>query len=262
MAFRNLGMGHITKFNSDTSAKFLSAYQVYVEECIRKDSSKVSSKTIAPSSMRCDRLSWFRLRGVEPDKFNLVDTVLDFSAKIGTACHRIIQSNLKDMLKDGWVDVESYLQSIQDYPFKYSIEQSDDSLESKIAIEDPPIHFACDGILRLQDTYYLLEIKTSEFNSWDKLEEPKPEHIDQIKCYGSLLYLNKALVLYQERLYGGFKCFEVDITEEDRQKVFERFRYIIYMYEHQLAPEGLPQGDKWCTPSMCPYYTKCKEYGK
>ena len=262
MGFSAVNWDRVARFNSAESANLLIDYESYVDEKIRSRTNQPSSKTFAPSSFRCPRRSWFRLRGVEPDKIQNPDAALEFSANIGTACHKIIQQNLKDLLKDNWVDVESYLRSQENYPYTYSTRASDDSLESFITIEDPPIKFACDGIIHRNNKYYLLEIKTADYNSWDNLTEEKPEHRAQVNCYATLLGLEHVLMLYQDRTYGGLKCYEFRVTNIEKQEVLDRFKLVQDCVETQIAPPPLPRGDKWCSENYCNYYRKCSEYGR
>ena len=261
MAFTPINIASIVRFNSALSNEFLESYNNFVDEKIQHSADRIPHQTFAPSACRCMRKSWFRIRGVEPDKVKHPDKKLNFSAEIGTACHRIIQSNLAEMLKENWIDVEDYLKEI-DFPYDYTIEHDADSLESRLIINNPPITFACDGILRLNGKYVLLEIKTAEFSTWSDLTDPKDEHIDQIKCYAALLNLDTALVMYQDRQYGELKCYEMHISERERQQTLDMFKYVLEMVEKNLAPEGLPVGDKWCSEAMCPYYKKCQEYGR
>lgn len=262
MAFRSWDTAHFAKFNSATSSEFLAFYQSYVNTKIKEKASQPSHRTFAASAFRCDRRSWFRLRGVEPDAPKVADYTLSFTAEIGTACHRIIQSNLKDALGSDWISVDDWITSI-DFPYDYTVETSKDGLEHLIEIKSPyPIRFACDGIIKWKGHYYLLEIKTSEFSSWDKQCDAKEEHIDQVKCYSALLKLDGVLFLYQDRQYGQLKCYEEKMTYVDHIQVIRRFEYVIDMVNKNLAPDPLPKGDKWCTPSMCPYFKKCAEYGR
>lgn len=259
--FKTLDFKHLAKFNSAVSSEFLDKYEAFVNDKLLAKASQPPHQTFAPSSFRCNRRSWFRLRGVEPDVPKKADWTLNFSAEVGTSCHETIQTNLRELLKDDWIDVAEFLET---HPHRYecTVDRDERALETRVIIDRPPIRFACDGIVRLNDQHYLLEIKTSEFSSWDNLTDPKPEHVDQIKCYASLLNLDKALALYQDRQYGGLKCFEIDISNSEKEAVFERFEYVMDMVDKQLAPEGLPSGDKWCSPNSCPYYEKCKEYGR
>lgn len=261
MGFRTVNFAHLARFNSSTSSDFLDKYESFVDEKIRKKNSEPSHRTFAPSSFRCDRRSWFRIRGVQPDSVKTVDVTLNFTAEIGTACHRIIQTNLKECLGSDWIEVSSYLKT-HPIPWKYNLEPSEDSLETRVEIIDIPVRFSVDGIIRLNGEYYLLEIKTSEFSSWNDLTDPKSEHRDQILCYCALLGLKKAIVLYQDRQYGGFKCYEVSFTNDELDSVITRFYHVLDMVDKNLAPDGLPVGDKWCSPSMCLYYKRCQEYGR
>lgn len=261
MAFRTWDMKHLVRFNSSTSSDFLDAYESYVDSQIKSKSSEMPHQTFSGSSFRCNRRSWFRLRGVEPDAILHADKTLNFSAEIGTACHRIIQNNLQQLLGEDWLSVSDYMQSAN-LPYQYEVVEDTDSLESQVCIYDPPIRFACDGLIRLNGVTYLLEIKTSEFASWDELVAPKSQHIDQIECYASLLNIHNVLFLYQDRQYGGLKCFELTVSDTTMQSVKDRFTYVLDMVNKNLAPEPLPKGDPWCTSNMCPYYHKCSEYGR
>lgn len=261
MAFRSVNFAHLAKFNSAASSDFIDFYQSCIESKIREENSKPSSKTIAPSSFRCDRRTWFRLRGTEPDRPKKVDPTLRFTADIGTACHRIIQSTLKEALGDDWIEVEDYLKE-HPIPYEYELTKSEDGLETLIYIKKPAIRFACDGIIRWKGKYYLLEIKTSEFNSFDDLTDVKDQHVDQIKCYGTLLNLHNVLTLYQDRQYGNLKCYEKTISDNDMNYVLNKMNHVQELVDANIAPEPLPKGDSWCTPSHCPYYTKCGQWGR
>lgn len=219
--------------------------------------SAIPSRTFAPSQIRCKRVSWFRLRGVQPEKEEVVNRSMNFTAQIGTACHRNIQEVLSKKLGKDWIDVEEYLKSA-DRPYEYSCNKN--GFETMIEIQNPPIKFAPDGIIFYKGEYRLLEIKTSEYSSFDKLTEPKPYHIDQVKCYGTLLNIHNAIVLYQDRQYGNFKCYEVKITDSDMQQMWAMFADVIKHVEMNIAPEKLPAGDHHCSPSMCRYYNRCKEW--
>lgn len=262
MAFTSWNNQHLSRFNSGDSADFLSFYESYVDSRLKEEAECPPHKTFAASSFRCDRRSWFRLRGTTPDSIKVPDRTLAFTADMGTACHRIIQSNLKDALGKDWINVQEYLNTIE-FPYSYTVDMSDDGLEALVEITDPyPIRFACDGVIRWKNKLYLLEIKTSMFSSWDGMLEPRDEHVDQVRCYATLLNLDNILFLYQDRQYGQLKCYEEHNTLIERDKVIEKFRYVMNMANKNLAPPGLPVGDKWCSPSMCPYYQKCQEYGR
>ena len=257
MAFRSVNFAHLAKFNSANSSDFIDMYEKFVDDKIIAENSEPKHKTFAPSSFRCRRVSWFRLRGVQPDPITHPDKVLPFTAQLGTACHQEIQSNLSEALKADWISVKEYLDA---HPPQYTYTIETSGYETLIDIPDPPTRFACDGIVLWKGQYYLLEIKTSEFSSFDELTNPKDQHIDQIKCYATLLGLTHVLVVYQDRQYGGLKCYEMTITDSEKHEIQDTFTYVQDMVEACIAPEKLPAGDPWCTPAHCPYYKTCKEW--
>ena len=176
-------------------------------------------------------------------------------ADIGTALHRRVQSALKNELGDDWIPVTKYIQS-NPLKFPYRIDDKKDEYETFVSILDPPVKFACDGIVRVGGKLYLLEIKSCE--RIQSLSAPKDSHIDQIKCYSSLLGLHNVLMLYVDRQTGETKCFEVNLRDSDHSEVIGKMRYIMEMVEKNLAPEKLTVGDYMC--SNCPYQVKCKEW--
>lgn len=262
MAFRTLDFNHLARFNSASSSEFLDKYTEYVKADLVEQSKRMPHQTFAPSSFRCDRRSWFRLRGVTPDTNSNPDSVLEFAAQMGTACHRMIQSNLKAMLGSDWVDVMKYVYRELPNNRMYTCTHSDDGFETLVDVADKRVRFSVDGLILWKGQYTLIEIKSVEFSVWNELTEPRSEHSDQVKFYGSLLNVHKALVIYIDRQYGQLKCYEVDITSSDKSYVEQKMSYVLSCVESGIAPEPLPVGDKWCTRNMCQYYDKCQEYGR
>jgi len=249
------------KFNSTVSSNFIDLYKNILQDRYSLQEHHIHSKTFAPSSFRCDRLSFFRLRGIQPDANPSIDFSLEFSAMLGTACHQEIQRNLKEAIGDQWVDVATFLTVVHKppvEPYDYTIRNSGE-LETQIEFFNPPVKFSCDGILKIAGEFYLLEIKTSEYQSFKVLKEPKPQHIDQIKCYCSLLNLHKALVLYQDRLYGDLKCYEITVTDYEMNEIFQRMYYVMDCVKNNIAPKRLDKGDYWC--KYCNYKSTCKQWG-
>lgn len=256
MGFQPLNFASITKFNSAASSELLRFYEDFVTHKLQEESLQPKAQTFAPSSFRCARKCWFRLRGVETDKLSVPDLVLNFKAEVGTARHQIIQTNLKEALGPNWLDVESFL---IEHPILYDYTLTQHGLETLVEIKDPPIRFACDGIIRWNDKIYLLEIKTADYDSWNSLTDWKAEHRDQIKCYSALLNIPNVLVIYEDRQYGGMKCYEEFVNDLETQSVLERMFYIQQMVEHNLAPDKVPDGDYIC--NNCEYRIKCKQWG-
>lgn len=258
MAFRTANLQALVKFNSDASRKFIQQYEGFVLRKIESEVSEPPHRTFAPSSFRCSRKQWFRLRGTQPDKVERPDVALNFSAEVGTARHKVIQQNLKEMLKDDWIEVEDYFKSTE-LPSNYILTKSDDGLETLVEFTDIPVRFAVDGIIRINGKIYLLEIKTSDHGAFAELTYPKPIHIDQVKCYCAMLNLFNVLMVYEDRQYGDMKCYQVNFSSLDQIDVMEKMKDLQTMAQSNLAPERLPHGDYMC--SNCEYKKKCKEWG-
>ena len=246
-----------TTSNSSEASRFLDMYKQNVRDGLLSYP-HVPSKSFAPSSLRCMRQQWFRLRGTKPDLYAEPDVTLDFIADIGTHCHENIQSNLEKFLGEDWLDVESYLES-QDIPYSYSCEKH--GHETRIKVDYPPVKFACDGLIRFGSTVYLLEIKTSERKSMESLVMPKQEHLDQIKCYCTLLNVKDAMVMYQDRQYGSLKCFTYRLSDSDRSSILNTFSDVERYVNSNIVPPALPVGDKWCNSSYCRYFKTCRKWG-
>lgn len=256
MGFRSVGAMQASRFNSSVSAVFLDQLEDFIQDEVNAKNSEPKSKTFAPSSFRCMRKNWFRLRGTEPDKVQRADVVTDHTAKLGEACHTILQSRISKMLGENWISVKDYLAE-NPVPHKYTL--SEHGFETRVEFHDIPVRFACDGILKINGEYYLLEIKSSEDSSFNGLTQWKDEHLDQTKCYMRLLGLKKVLFLYVDRLYGNLKCYEYAMTLADESAVDNTFDTVIKCAQTNIAPKRLPRGDKWC--GMCEYKNSCQKWG-
>lgn len=256
MGFKPITVLTGVKFNSQLSLNFLDSYENYIEKCQIEEANKRPSAVIAPSSFYCDRLSWFRLRGVDPDKDQHLDANLSWKARLGTAIHILIQSELKAFLKDDWVRPAEYLE-IHPIAHEYEIEEGE--LETKFKFIDIPIQFACDGLIRLNGKIYLLEIKTIESSTFNMLSESEPRHQDQVKCYCTMLDLDGAVFLYVDRNSGELKCYEFQVKQSDKDAVLRRIENIQKLSECNIAPDRLLKFDGRC--SYCKYRKRCKEWG-
>lgn len=267
MAFRSLNVESVARFNSADSSMLLDNITDRISNSIKLSNSTKSSQTFAPSALRCERRSWFRLRGVDPDLINITDNGLEWTAMLGTAIHEYIQSLLIDnnLLTDEyiqWYDPIEYMENVvvpyEDSLVRYTAQRSGN--EVRFQFVDPPIRFSCDGILNVDGRFNLLEIKTCDHSTFVDLTDPKSEHIDQFIAYCTLLHLDGGFFLYVDRQYGDMKCYQYKVSYADKQNMLDMFKRVQEYVQFGLSPEGLPKGDKWCTPSYCPYYKRCQEY--
>lgn len=260
MSFRSLNAQAVAKFNSAESADLLEDIEIGLDRNASQKHDKIPSKSFAPSSLRCERRSWFRLRGVEPDQLRNPDKGLEFTAVLGTSIHEYLQKVISEQCKDSFefVDVQEYIETVLDENYKCECS----GYETRVQIDSPPIRFACDGILKMNDKFHLLEIKSCDHGTFADLTDPKDEHIDQFITYCTLLQLYGGFFLYVDRMYGDIKCYQYYVSDQDKQDRLNMFDRVMKYAEFNLAPDPLPKGDKWCSPSFCPYYKKCQQYGR
>lgn len=261
MGFRNVNIDALTKFNSADSQKFINMYEGFVLSDINRRGTEPSSKSFAPSSIRCKRKSWFRLRGVEKCIIKNPDRSLEFKAMLGTSIHMYVQSILVENLKSDWVEVDKYIKSTElyklDYFKEYNLTPND--FETQIELPLIPIRFSVDGIFKLDNAYNLLEIKTADHSDFMNLTDIKECHIDQVITYASLLNLSNIFVMYVDRQYGDVKCYTHRLKEYESDKVFDSIKSVLECVDSNIAPSRLDYSDYMCT--NCEYKQKCKEWG-
>ena len=256
-SFRQVDFSKLVRFNSLAASKLYSRYETFAKAKVIKKYAEPKSQVFVPSGMRCKRKSWFRLRGVPCDTLENPDMQLEFTAEVGTACHQVLQENLSEMLGADWLSVSDYL-SLHPIPYKYTLQAN--GYETKVSIESPPMHFACDGIMRLDNVIYLLEIKTCDHKVFEDLTDVKQIHKDQANAYATMLQIPRVLFIYESRLTGERKIFEYTVPESIQQTVLDSMTEIQYYAENNLAPEKLitAHSDYMCR--NCEYQKRCKEW--
>lgn len=259
MAFRQATFASAAKFNSVNSCDFLDTFETYRYDKDNDERRRRPHQTFAPSSMRCLRKSWFRLRGVEPDKEYVPDNYLNWTAEVGTACHANLQAALEDMLGTAWINPKEWCSRnniLEDARFIKT------EHETLIETVDIPMRFACDGILEYRGNTYLIEIKTCDNEAFNNMIEPRARDIDQIKVYATRLKIHNVFVLYQNRFDGSLKLYEIYVTDDDMSCVMTNIKTVIDCVKTNIPPAALPTGDGWCTPSKCLYYRSCAKWGR
>lgn len=248
---------NLSNFNSSLSQQLYEDYLQKINYEVEDKQERVRDRCIAPSSIRCMRKSWFRLRGSRPSSPISVDNTLQFFAQMGDACHRIVQNRLIEMYGDLWLDVEKYLTTV------YSDDEFDcevSGFETRVRLHTLPIKFSVDGLINIDGKPVIVEIKSVEYSVFQNLYDIKEEHLDQAICYASLLKVDSVVFIYIDRTYGDIKCFELIVTDDMKSDMMQRIDNIVVATKTNLAPPKLPSGDSWCSSNRCEYYKICKEY--
>lgn len=159
-------------------------------------------KTLSPSGLICPRAAAFKLSGYwQEGKEETYDS--DLVMEMGTFVHERIQKFLR--ASDIWVEVEDYLKefpelNIEINPFqKHAGETSLLFSGERGNIKVPPFSFQCDGIVKIDGEYYLVEIKSETERAWENRRAPNPKHALQGTAYSFLYGIKNILWIYASR---------------------------------------------------------------
>lgn len=256
--------------NSEVSREKL--YNIYISQAEFENSNveiQTPYRTFAPSSMRCARYQWFRLRGTVPDVSYRGDVVYDFFSKVGDMSHELVQKRLYNSCgKFGnyygnveFLDVEDYVIDKLNPDWKYTCSKSENGYETRFELKEPyPIRFSCDGICRIDGEDYLIEIKSLDYRQWCDAFEIMSRHRVQAYTYCAFLKLSKIIFIYVDRTYGNIKCFESEVSDEVVLNVYKYMDDILECTKTNIAPDGLSKGDGMCR--TCMYHKTCMGYGR
>jgi CRISPR/Cas system-associated exonuclease Cas4 (RecB family) len=212
-----------------------------------------------PSSMQCIRQSWFiRNETGSGTMTNAPDSQLTHMAGIGSYLHAEIQDALSQSKDFGfnveWIDPATYVEEngLTDLEV---ISKGDH--ETKFFNKRLSMSFLCDGILKINDEYYILEIKTEGSSKFFKRNWVDSAHLMQGFSYSLNFKIPKVLFLYMSRDMCGKKSYVLNVTDEDRAKVSDHILTCEkYLEEDELPPK--PEGvdlKKLC--QYCQYKRYC-----
>ena len=217
----------------DYATDFLSSL-TYTIEKYNMDNKHMPSATFSPSSMKCDRQMIYKLLSVpidnKKDSYQLVGI-----CESGTARHEVIQSyvnKMKDMSIDcEYINVADYVREHK-LPLKIGKESNFvDEFETHLYTkhdfgENNPFvfdsSFLCDGIIKFNGKYFILEIKTQASMKAMRQTDVQEEHKAQATAYSLFLGINDVMFLYEDRDLLGKKCFIYSPTDEERSNLLKR----------------------------------------
>lgn len=257
-------MDNATK-NLPANKKFL----VDVMSAIERYSAQTSRKPSVwykPSSFTCMRGMYFT-RTSAPTDPQTTDYQSVGMADTGTRRHEAIQEVLLHIKELGYdweyVDVETYVRKKQKFgKCKTLVIKGKDGAETKLFDTALKVSFRCDGIIRRisTDEYFLFEFKNQvSFKYADKVCVDEA-HVDQVTCYCTLLDLDKAFVLYENRDTCTLECPEIfEVTDKMKQELcIDKIMTCEGYVERMIAP---PMTDNKKNCRWCPYKTICRKVG-
>lgn len=218
---------------------------------------RVPSQSYKPSSMNCIRSMYYTVKGyeVEPES----NYVLVGICEAGTDRHERIQNAIAEMSSNGfdatYVDVGEYVKSRGLDSYLDIVEKQGN--ETKLYDRNRNISFLCDGIIRYQGKYYIVEFKTESSFKWKDRKGVDPKHYNQARTYSLELGIDGVIFIYINRDIVDMKAFLYVVTDEERQSIIDLIAECDgYIERGEVPPKPEDANDKKC--AYCNYKAVCK----
>ena len=218
------------------------------------------SMTYKPSSLGgWRRRVYFEVTGAPIDPNPSIDPSGVGIMESGTDRHERIQEYVIKMKELGipceWIDVEEYLKM---YPQKGTRVIEKKGYETKLRNDVLNLSFMCDGIIKMDGKYYILEIKTEASFKWNGRTDAEAKHKVQAACYSVALGIDDIIFLYEQRDFCKKKPFHVHVTDEDKDThVIHEINTIEDYRERKEVPDKTTKKSE-C--NYCPFKEECKKW--
>lgn len=227
--------------------------------CIEKMSTRTGkpSPCYKPSSLHCIRNMYYQC--VEAD----IDSPTESPESVGigesgTDRHLRIQNYICHMKEHGvdceYVDVATYIKenNITDLEVL-----SQEQFETKLYSSKYNLRFLADGIIKYRDKYYILEIKTESSYKWLQRKGVDPSHYYQAYTYSLCFGINSVMFLYENRDCCTKKCYELQVSDDNRQFIIDRLNDCnSYVQSKIVPPKPTDIEKKVC--QYCGYKKTCR----
>ena len=218
------------------------------------------SKSYKPSSMKCIRNMYYQRAGAEPDA-ELSSYCSVGICNSGSDIHIRVQTYVENMKKHGidceYIDVADFVKS-RNLDYLEIVEKS--GMETKLYHKTLNMSFMCDGIIRYNNHYYILEIKTEASFKWANRTDVDPAHYNQGTAYSVSFNLPEVLFLYINRDILDMKAYRfipTDRQKEDLVGTIEECEGYVNRMICPPKPIDLPRN----VCNYCAYKTQCRKDG-
>ena len=129
--------------------------------------------------------------------------------------------------------------------------------ETKLYDRKHNISFLCDGIIKYQGKYYIVEFKTESSFKWRDRKGVDPKHYNQARTYSLELKIDDVLFVYINRDIVDMKSFMYHVTQEERDGILaliDECQKYVDMKEVPPLPDDV--SDKKC--AYCNYRQLCE----
>lgn len=226
-------------------------------ELTERNNLREPSKKYKPSSMNCIRNMYFQITGQKVEDIGKSYSSVGI-AETGTDRHVRIQTAVSNMRSNGF-DCD-YL-SVEDFINEHSDTLSDIQIVRKMGVETLlyntkyNISFACDGIIKYKNNYYIIEFKTEGANKFSKRTSVDESHVNQASAYSLSLGLNNVLFVYIDRDSLKMKTYLLNVTDTMRERVSSKIEMCNYYVNNNILP---PKEKSYKNCMFCQYKNYCE----
>lgn len=221
---------------------------------------RLPSKTYKPSGMNCIRQSYYQITGVEPDESKSNYTMVGI-CNSGTDTHVRVQKAVIGM-KDNNMNCEfiSVPEFIEQRNLDYLKIVSNTPTETKLYHNKYNMSFMCDGIIKYDNHYYILEFKTESSYKFINRKDVDKSHYHQGVAYALAFGLSEVLFVYINRDIFDMKAFMFNVTDEMKQDLIGYIEECDGYVKRLIAPPK-PENLEKKTCQYCMYKTQCRKDG-
>lgn len=221
--------------------------------------SRPPSKTYKPSGMNCIRASYYQVSGsATPDEGKSNYTMVGI-CNCGTDIHSRTQIAVEQMKENGmdceYLDVASF---VQQRNLDYLDIVSRQGMETKLYHKKLNMSFMCDGIIKYNNHYYILEIKTESSFKFINRKDVDKSHYNQGTAYSLAFGIDEVIFLYINRDIFDMKAYMFTVTDEMKENLIGYIEECD-SYVKRMIPPPKPEDVAKKTCSYCCYKTQCKK---
>ena len=262
MGFKNIKMLIDTAKGENTSQvanEFLADLKQSIEISNSKES-RLPSKTYKPSSMTCIRNMYYQVTGALQDEGYTPYTLVGI-CNSGSDIHARVQGYVTAMKDNGfdceYVDVGEYIK-------EHNLDRVDvvekKGMETKLYHKSYNMSFMCDGIIKYNGKYYILELKTENSYKFQSRNGVDPKHYAQGTAYSIAFGIDDVIFVYINRDVLEMRSFMFQPTDEMKRQLLGRIlKCDDYVNKGEVPPkpEDIPR--KVC--DYCSYRQRCRSEG-
>ena len=224
-------------------------------EKIARPSKNIKSTYYKPSALNCLRMMYFYRVSTEIDEVKRPASSIGVLHS-GEDRHLRIQSAITKIKENGfdceWVDVETY---IKEKNLTHLEVISKKEFETTVHNKELDLLFLCDGLVKIDNKYYIIEIKTENSNSFFSRKGVADEHKHQAACYSISFGINNVIFIYECRDICTKKVFLFKVEQSLRDEVVGLINSCNSYVNKKVLPPRVEC--KYC--NFCDYKYKCSK---